>query len=32
MSGKRKVVYIALTVVLTAVFLLIGVLVFENRI
>ena len=30
MSGKRKVVYIALTVVLTAVFLLIGVLVFEK--
>ena len=30
MSGKRKGVYIALTVVLTAVFLLIGVLVFEK--
>ena len=30
MNGKRKCVYIALTVVLTAVFLLIGVLVFEK--
>lgn len=30
MSGKRKGVYIALTVVLTAVFLLIGVLVFRK--
>ena len=30
MSGKRKGVYIALTVVLTAVFLLIGVLVFQK--